>query len=122
MIESTNKVPHNNSISGNLNNKTQQQDSKIVAYRLPAKVYPLYEEIAKQLHHIGYIPRPDVTAFAKFSLNYMAELWVQEQAKLAKMQKEQVGERSAVGNSVVPGYGNSTNSNPSQNQKATRHA
>ena len=42
--------------------------------------------------------------FAKFSLNYMAELWVQEQAKLAKMQKEQVGERSPVGNSVALGF------------------
>ena len=78
MVESTNKVPNKNSISGNLNNKQQDtKDSKIVAYRLPARVYPLYEEIAKQLYHIGYIPRPDVTAFAKFSLNYMAELWVQ---------------------------------------------
>jgi hypothetical protein len=34
----------------------------------------------------------------------MAELWVQEQAKLAKMQKEQVGERSPVGNSVALGF------------------
>ena len=73
MSESTNKVPNNNSTT-QTQNKDKDKDSKIVAYRMPAKVYPLYEEIAKQLHHIGYIPRPDVTAFAKFSLNYMAEL------------------------------------------------
>ena len=48
MVESTNKVPNKNSISGNLNNKQQDtKDSKIVAYRLPARVYPLYEEKAK---------------------------------------------------------------------------
>jgi hypothetical protein len=83
MVESINKVPNNNSTTQN-----RDKDSKIVAYRLPAKVYPLYEEIAKQLHHIGYIPRPDVTAFAKFSLNYIAELWVQEQSQTSQNAKK----------------------------------
>jgi hypothetical protein len=118
MLESTQKVPNNNSISGNNNNN--RQDSKITAYRLSAKVYPLYNEIAKHLHQIGYSQRPDITALAKFSLNYMAELWVGARASQTSQNAKGTGsERSPVGKSIASGFGQD---NSKKEQTTTRHA
>jgi hypothetical protein len=57
----------------NDNNKPIEK-SNLVAFRLPANAIPVYEDIAKQVYQVSYIKRPDITALAKYALNWFVRL------------------------------------------------
>jgi hypothetical protein len=59
-----------------------------VTYQLPVNIIPVYEDISKQAYQVGYIRRPDITALAKYALNWFASAWVQQQQMLARQQAE----------------------------------
>ena len=63
---------------------------------MPANVIPIYEDIAKQLHAQGHIKRPDITALAKFSLNWFASSYIHTQQLMTQQAAAMVGERSPV--------------------------
>jgi hypothetical protein len=65
---------------------------KVVAFRIGEKVIPTFEDLAIQAKQAGLIREANLSALAKFSLNFFAEIWLQQQANAKRMQQQQYGD------------------------------
>jgi hypothetical protein len=64
---------------------------KVVAFRIGEKVIPTFEDLAIQAKQAGLIREANLSALAKFSMNFFAEIWLQQQANIKRMEHQQYG-------------------------------
>lgn len=95
-----NENTQQNNTNNNNSNKGIDK-SNLIAYRLPANIIPVYEDIAKQVYQAGFIKRPDITALAKYGLNYFASAWVYQQQMQTRIKAEAYGSTSPMGKQTI---------------------
>ena len=69
-----------------MTDSTSTKKNNIIAFRLPPKVKPIYEDLAIQAKQAGLIRDSGLNTLAKFSMSFFAEIWLQQQAKIARNQ------------------------------------
>lgn len=63
-----------------------KKKNNVIAFRLRPKVIPIFEDLAIQAKQAGLIRDSNLNALAKFSISFFAEIWLQQQAKIARNQ------------------------------------
>jgi hypothetical protein len=56
----------------------KDKNKNVIAWRLNPKLVPTFEDLAQQAFQAHLIPRPNIITLAKFSLNFFAEMWLQQ--------------------------------------------
>jgi hypothetical protein len=75
----------NSSIPNDYNKSTSNKyNSKVVAWRIKTALMPMFQDLANQAYEAHLIRQPKLTALAKFSLKFFAEMWLQQKAAQAR--------------------------------------
>ena len=69
-----------------MKDSTSTKKNNIIAFRLPPKVISIYEDLAIQAKQAGLIRDSGLNTLAKFSMLFFAEIWLQQQANIARNQ------------------------------------
>jgi hypothetical protein len=76
-----------------MKDSTSTKKNNIIAFRLPPKVIPICEDLAKQA---GLIRDSGLNTLAKFSMLFFAEIWLQQLAKIARNQLQMPQQRDPL--------------------------
>jgi hypothetical protein len=73
-----------------------KKKSNIIAFRLSPKVIPTYEDLAIQAKQVGLIRDSNLNTLAKFSMSFFAEIWLRQQANIARNQLQMPQQRDPL--------------------------